>query len=202
MSDRASYHHTVLTGGMKEMPPTAPNRWKDPSFPKSGWVCVEMYDDLDGEVARGDADLTDLRKVCEVCGQKLIRYVHVLAHDDYGGTIEAGCVCAGRLEMDVDRAKAREKEFLSRKTFATRKGWAPCKRFDDDAYSIKVDGHKIIVFHKGGRLWKVEALPFGDWRRAVLGRQAFQSEQDAKAAAFDALNYLKHHHDARRAANH
>jgi hypothetical protein len=70
--------------------------WKDPDFPKDGWICCG-FDDL-GE--------TETRK-CDACGSTTLRYVHHLRHAD-GRTLACGRTCAARLENDPALASARE----------------------------------------------------------------------------------------------
>lgn len=85
-------------------------KWSQPGVPHKGWRYVSDYDSCeDGE---------DLHVTCEMCESQLIRYVHVMAHDDYPELLECGCVCAGRMEEDHVSAEARDKAMRLR---ATRK---------------------------------------------------------------------------------
>lgn len=80
------------------------NLWKDPSVPKTGWFCV------------GITDLGQPVGICGMCGKQIIRYVHHMNHPEYRRQIGAGCVCAGRMEGDVEGARKREAEFKSRES--------------------------------------------------------------------------------------
>ena len=58
-------------------------KWRDPKVPHKGWSCFEIFD-------AGKPD-----RVCQMCEQQQIRYVHVMKHPDYLETLNVGCVCAG-----------------------------------------------------------------------------------------------------------
>jgi hypothetical protein len=49
-----------------------------------------------------------------MCESQAIRYVHVMEHDLYPGTLRCGCVCSGRMQEDLVSAKAREKAMQQR----------------------------------------------------------------------------------------
>ncbi len=89
------------------------NLWKRDDVPHSGWECT------------GISDLGEPVGVCGMCGYQIIRYVHHMRHPNYPYSIGAGCICAGKMEGDIERAKLRENEFKSRlakrNTFIHRK---------------------------------------------------------------------------------
>ena len=74
------------------------NLWKRDDVPHTGWTCVGV---------------TDGRGICEMCGFHAIRYVHHMVHPDYR-PLNVGCVCAGKMEGNIDAAKTREAEFKSK----------------------------------------------------------------------------------------
>lgn len=69
-------------------------------MPMSGWR-FRAFEDL-GE---------DHRCRCQACRRQKMRYAHVLEHPDWPEPIRVGCVCAGRLEGDLKRARLREQAF-------------------------------------------------------------------------------------------
>jgi hypothetical protein len=75
-------------------------RWRDPSVPKRGWICVGI-EDLRGE-----------RTTCEMCGVKAIRFVHYMNHPNYDD-LAVGCVCAGHMEQDAAAAETRERNLVN-----------------------------------------------------------------------------------------
>lgn len=83
---------------IKELKKNSPNLWKRDDVPHSGWNCA------------GVQDLRAPVGICEMCGYQTIRYAHHMEHPKYR-SLSVGCVCAGRMEGDVERARRREKEF-------------------------------------------------------------------------------------------
>ena len=67
-----------------------------------GWTCTGIED-------RGAAEV-----VCQMCETVMVRYVHTMRHADYPDILECGCVCAGHMEEDVDRARRRESDFQNK----------------------------------------------------------------------------------------
>ncbi len=78
------------------------NLWKRPDVPHEGWSCV------------GVIDLGEPVGICRMCGYQIIRYVHIMEHPSYPRKIGAGCVCAGRMEGNPERARRRENEYKNR----------------------------------------------------------------------------------------
>lgn len=77
------------------------NLWNNPNVPHSGWVCT------------GITDLGAPSGVCQMCGHQIIRYVHHMIHPNYR-SLGVGCICAGKMEGDVERAKKRERDYKNR----------------------------------------------------------------------------------------
>lgn len=83
-------------------PKTSENLWKRDDVPHSGWQCI------------GITDMGAPTCICQMCGYQIIRYVHHMFHPNYG-TLDVGCVCAGKMEGNIERARQREKELRNRK---------------------------------------------------------------------------------------
>ena len=77
------------------------NLWNNPDVPHSGWVCA------------GITDLGAPSGICQMCGHQIIRYVHHMIHPNYR-SLGVGCICAGKMEGDVERAKKRERDYKNR----------------------------------------------------------------------------------------
>ena len=77
------------------------NLWNNPDVPHSGWVCT------------GITDLGAPSGICQMCGHQIIRYVHHMIHPNYR-SLGVGCICAGKMEGDVERAKKRERDYKNR----------------------------------------------------------------------------------------
>ena len=56
--------------------------WRRPGVPHTGWEHVR---DIENDTRNG---------VCEMCGQKNIKYLDVLIHDNYEGEIKVGKDCS------------------------------------------------------------------------------------------------------------
>ncbi len=147
------------------------NLWKREDVPKSGWICTEVTD-LGAPVG-----------VCQMCGHQIIRYVHHMIHPLYR-PLKGGCICAGKMEGDVEKAKQREQDFKSkqsrRETFKTRK-WKTSK--NNNCY-LKIKEHLIVLFYDEKRnIWKYSL-------DNVFCKESFATKEDAMDAAFEALERL------------
>lgn len=79
------------------------NLWRREDVPKTGRVCT------------GITDLGGPTGVCEMCGHQIIRYVHHMYHPDYR-SLGVGCVCAGKMEGNIEQARKREQDFKSKQS--------------------------------------------------------------------------------------
>ncbi len=146
------------------------NLWKRENVPHSGWRCT------------GITDLGAPVGVCEMCGYQIIRYVHHMEHDEYPLSIGAGCICAGKMEGNVEAAKLREKEFRNRQsrleTFKLRK-WKLSKNGNN---YIKIKGHLIVLYHRNGY-----------WKYAIDNeycRERYNTREDTLVAVFEIIDTL------------
>lgn len=118
------------------------NLWLRDDVPKTGWKCV---------------GITDLGKpigICEMCGHQIIRYVHHMQHPNYRA-LKVGCVCAGKMEGDVEKAKKREQDFKNkearRENFLKRE-WKVSK--NQNLYSKIKDHLVVLYFDSKANKWK------------------------------------------------
>lgn len=154
--------------------------WKDPTVPKRGWTCV------------GTEDLEESVGTCQMSGTS-IRYVHIMAHPRYDGNIEAGCICAGHMEGDIDAALRRDEQMRQKSAVrvrlaARRKRFPSLKRWQETQNGnmrLRKDGCLFLVFRTGER-WGSgirTADRRGDDVDWVDGR--FDTPTDAMLGAFD-----------------
>lgn len=147
------------------------NLWKREDVPKTGWIC------------QGVTDLGAPVGICQMCGYQIIRYVHHMYHKDWGN-VDAGCICAGKMEGNIDAAKQREhdmknksqrkEKFLKRKWKTSRNG---------NTY-LKVKDHIIVLYcRKSDGIWKYSI----DNKFCV---EIFENREAAKEAAFEALEQI------------
>lgn len=101
--EEAAPEMVQLSKGLQELKDNTPNLWKRDDVPHSGWKCVGV-EDLGAPIG-----------ICEMCGYQIIRYAHHMEHPDYR-SLSVGCVCAGKMEGDIERAKLRERKFKSKQS--------------------------------------------------------------------------------------
>lgn len=158
---------------LKELKENSPNLWKHPEVPHTGWNCVGV-DDLGAPVG-----------ICEMCGYQIIRYAHHMEHPDYRNLV-CGCVCAGKMEGDIEGAKRREAEFKNRQSrrvnFFKRK-WRHSRKGNE---FLKIDGHIVVLYHsrQNGNIWKYSI------DNEFCGN-SYSTRERAVAAAFDALEEIR-----------
>ncbi len=99
---------------------------------ETGWHCV------------GITDLGRPSAVCGLCQKQAVRYLHFMVHLD-GRKMSVGCVCAGKLEGNTEKAKEREAEFksqLARQANFAKKKLSASR--NGNLY-LKHNGHILVV---------------------------------------------------------
>jgi hypothetical protein len=153
-------------------------KWSQPGVPHKGWTCVYIE------------DLGELAAVCEMCETQDIRYVHYMEHADYSEKLGCGCICAGRMEEDYERARSREKglrnaagrrrRWLSRAWRVSAKG---------NPY-LNATGYNVVVYALSSTTWGFRIKNRGT-DAGVTSRRAYPSENAAKLGAFDGMLWLR-----------
>lgn len=162
----------------KKIPPelkakldAAPNHWEDPNFPKTGWSCT------------GVTDLGAPVGICEMCGWQIIRYVHHMVHTS-GLCLDCGCVCAGKLEGNIERAKKRESAFKNkeaRKFNFKKRTWKKSGRGNE---YLKIKNHIVVLFHfRDSDKWKYSI-------DNQFCKKSYSSRNEVIEAVFEALEKL------------
>lgn len=148
-----------------------PNLWKRDDVPNSGWECV------------GITDLGAPVGVCEMCGYQIIRYVHHMTHPLYH-PLGVGCICAGKMEGNVEQAIKRENEFKNkearRENFIKRK-WKTSR--NGNQY-VKIKDHIIVLYQQ---------KDLSGWKYSLDSRfcgTLFDTREKAVAAVFEALDHI------------
>ncbi len=151
----------------------SPNLWKKDDVPHDGWTCVGI-EDLGAPVG-----------ICEMCGYQIIRYAHHMEHPQYH-SLTAGCVCAGKMEGDIEAAKRREAEYKnreSRREHFFQKKWKQSKKGNE---YLKTDGHVIVLccLEKAGNKWKYAI-------DNEFCKTLYPNRDKAAAGVFDALEKMR-----------
>ena len=156
-------------------------KWDRPDVPHADWSCV------------GVEDLGEPCAICEMCETKEIRYVHTMEHPDYPNTLACGCICAGHMELNLDRAHAREATMKAaarrRATWLMRAGWRTSR--NGNPWIKTRDGYKVVVFPKAEGWGGI--VEHGPTARKVYARKTYPTADAARLAAFDAISFLESH---------
>ena len=153
--------------------PLETNLWKRADVPHEGWCCVNLI------------DLGSPSGTCGMCGHQIIRYVHIMTHPDYPGSVGAGSVCAGRMEGNLDKAEKREREYINlqnrRKNFVKRE-WKKSRKGN---LFLTLEGVVIIILS--------DKFLDGHWLYSIHNEmsKSFPSLEQAKLAAFDKVMFGK-----------
>jgi hypothetical protein len=146
-----------------------------PDIPQSGWECIDI-EDLGAPVM-----------ACQMCNE-IIRYAHYMQHKNYPDVLVVGCICAGNMEGDPE--KARERDSFMRSRIGKRKHWLErkWKISQRGNLHIKSDGF-IVIMKKKKDLW----LAFvknedNNYQKMVYKKSA--NENEMKLAAFDCLTNI------------
>lgn len=128
-------------------------RWNNPGIPHKGWTLVGCVDL--GENVFGDDEIQ--YEICEMCHNERIRFVHILTHPDYPGTIRVGCDCACKMTEDYvthpeDERKLRNRtirlrNFLKQEWYRSRNGNLVLKYKGEFITAIEKNGRYSCVFH-------------------------------------------------------
>lgn len=154
---------------LREKLKNAKNYLLDPDFPKTGWHCMDI------------TDLGAPKEICELCGHQIIRYVHHMYHQETGRTMDCGCICAGKLEGDIEKAQKREASFKNkkqRKLNFLKKTW---KRSARGHEYLKIKNHLIVIFHY---------LDTNKWSYSIdneFSKKYFHSRNEVIEAIFEDL---------------
>ena len=160
--------------------------------PEMDWTCREVL----------DAKAIDLRGsfACEFC-DTTIRWLHILEHDDYHRTMQAGCCCAARLCIGYD-AKAAERELKNRTErqarFVDLRKWTRSRLNPENVWRWARIGDRkklmVTVFLTGGRYGICVAGRKGN---RYFHAEKYATQSEALAVAFELIERRKE--DATRA---
>lgn len=157
------------------------NYWKQEGIPHRGWTLVNVIDIREDGQSEWETDY----KSCMMCGNEKIRYVHILQHPELDEEFEVGCNCAEKMTDDYVNPKLREKILRNRalrKTNWFSKKW---KRSSKGSFYLNIEERTLIIFRDK------KTNEFKLLLNRVFGKKAFRTLDDAKAAAFEGVEYLK-----------
>lgn len=152
-------------------------KWTVPGVPHKGWTC------------EGISDLGELAAVCQMCEVAEIRYAHQMSHPNYGEVLTVGCICAGFMEQDHERARNRERVFVNE--LARRRNWLSRKwRLSARGFEfLNTDGFNIVIFHRPGT-W-ASRITLRDGGEFWESKRKYPTSDAAKLGALEGLFWIK-----------
>ena len=153
-------------------------KWKEPGVPHKGWRNVDIE------------DVGSNYESCEMCEVREIRYVHVMQHQEYPSRLRVGCICAGHMEQDIERAKEREK---TKANIARRRSnWLKRKWHTDfkNGEYVETDGFRIEIWPQNDVLLRAKLYH----HRTGIKKYSTEYYPDIdsiKLAAFDKMIEIK-----------
>lgn len=147
------------------------NLWDQKGIPHKGWYCIDV---LDMEIPM---------EKCQMCGHEDLRYVHVMAHEDYHEKLRVGCVCAEKMSDDYIGPKDREKKLrnrAARKTKWLTRKWRVSSKGNE---FLNIEGYNLTVF----------PTKYGKWSYKIddiFSKEYYKTQETAKIALFNEINEL------------
>lgn len=157
------------------------NHWNLTDIPHKGWRLLDVIDIREDGQSVEDTDY----ETCMMCGNERIRYVHIVEHNEIDEEFRVGCDCAekmtndyvnpGKLERNLKNRAVRRSKWISKEWHFNEKG---------NQY-LKKDGHYFLIF-KDTKSRKFKCKVDEIW-----GKKFFNTVEEAKAAVFNGIDYLK-----------
>lgn len=157
--------------------------WNHPNAPRHGWVCIGVYDVYEHG---------DVLEKCQACGEKKIRYVHIMQHPDYSQTVDAGCHCASKMEMDSNAADIRESDFINKQK--RRNNWLKdnWKINEKGNYIKRKEGYIITLFHRNKKWgYSISKRAQKTSNTPIFSQRYYDNVSEAKKASFEEFEDIK-----------
>lgn len=187
MPDQTAKHLEKLLQIAKDKMANSNSLWNDPDVPKTGWTCI------------GVSDLGAPVGICEMCCKQIVRYIHHMVHPKYQ-PLGVGCVCAGRMEGDPEKARRREQDFKNkeaRRENFMKRDW---KRSKNNNPYMKNKNHVIVLYEikhnapgRSNDTGHYAPQKSSGWKYSIdnlFCPEIFSTMEQAKLAAFEALEKM------------
>lgn len=141
-------------------------------FSKTGWKCI------------GITDMGSPCAKCQLCERQIVRYLHHMESKN-GKRLDVGCVCAGKLEGNLEKAKEREKDFKSKQSRQVAFTQTKLSKSRNGNLYLKINGHVLVLLE--------DKYHNNCWRYAIDGdfsKYAYMTIEDALADAYKDLESL------------
>lgn len=145
--------------------------WSEyPRIPRSDWYCTSI------------ADAGDIQRICMWYGVAHVRFIHTMQHEKWHFPLEVGCICAGRIENDLEKAERREKALRLRAS--KRKRWVSRNLVSVKGNAwLRYEGKILTIFQRKNGF----AFVIADGDRLVYSPATYTDSEEAKLAVFDNL---------------
>ncbi|MGE5231336.1 MAG: hypothetical protein ACM3NS_06305 [Deltaproteobacteria bacterium] len=120
---------------------------------------------------------------CEMCEAQMIRHVHYMQHPDFPDVLGVGCVCAGHMQENLEGARQRERQMISRAGKRARwltRRWRQSAKGND---WLQADGYRVTI-HRVGTGWGATLTELAT-EDVFRSRRQHPNPDQAKLAAFD-----------------
>ena len=141
-------------------------------FSETGWRCV------------GITDMGSPSAKCQLCERQIVRYVHHMESKN-GERLDVGCVCAGKLEGNLEKAKDRERDFKSKQSRQVAFMQTKLSKSKNGNLYLKINGHVLVLLE--------DRYHNNCWRYAIDGdfsKYAYMTIEDALADTFKELENI------------
>lgn len=157
------------------------NHWNLPDIPHKGWRLLDVIDIREDGQSVEDTEY----ETCLMCGNDRIRFVHIVEHDEIDEEFKVGCDCAEKMTNDYVNPGKLERNLRNR---AVRRSKWILKEWhvnENGNQYLKKDGHYFLIF-KDAKSGKFKCKIDKIW-----GKKFFNTVEEAKAATFNGIDYLK-----------
>ena len=161
------------------------NLWKQKDIPHKGWTLIDVIDVREDYQPEDETEYES----CMMCGNEKIRYVHIVEHFEVNETLKVGCICAEKMTNDYLNPKRLEKKLrnrASRRTNWKNRRWK--RSFNGNSY-LNIDGHFVLIY-RDKKTFKYKVVI-----DKTFGKKSFETNDEAKIAAFNGIEYFKDHND-------
>lgn len=157
------------------------NHWNLPDIPHKGWRLLDVID------IREDGQLVEDTEyeTCMMCGNDRIRFLHIVEHDEIDEEFKVGCDCAEKMTNDYVNPGKLERNLRNRAVRRSKwilKEWQVNEKGNQH---LKKDDHYFLIF-KDKKSGKFKCKIDDIW-----GEKIFNTIEEAKAATFNGIDYLK-----------
>ena len=145
------------------------------NFSETGWRCV------------GVTDMGAPSVICQFCNKQTLRYVHHMEHVN-GKRLDVGCVCAGKMQGDIEKAKERERTLRER--LSARQSIIPQSTQPRARLLKSLNGNFYIRYKEHIIVFIEDKYNKGQWRYSIDGEFSKYTYETINNALEEAINNI------------